>query len=392
MSDEYMTFEQAAEFLNTSSSTLYRWLREEKVPAHKLGRQWRFLREELERWRAGERDDSPDLVLAQLEQLLTTRIQERKEKGMETIQMTETEALGARILWDAFDSGASVVHVQPFKDHHQLSYRTDAGLEHLIELPADAFEALDRQWSTSSQPTRTSQARRMYIERERGAEKEGEEDARDALQIRYQKLETLAGDRLTLQLLRTDPSYISLSRVAHGDDREHLHTWLTAGHGLILISGKSGSGKTTTAYACLNELASRGDLVIFTIEESAGTLLPGVNQVEIDLDDAAAYRATFSAVFNSDLDVLFIASTFAQPHQSLLWSTAVNAAESGHLVLVQIEAESAHDAIARFGEGTDRSFEDVLIGSCWQELVPEASGQGRYARYDMVDGALAPGK
>jgi excisionase family DNA binding protein len=387
MSDEYMTFEQAAEFLNTSSSTLYRWLREERVPAHKLGRQWRFLREELERWRAGERDDSPALVLAKLEQLLKTRLEERKEKGMERIETTDSDALGARILWDAFDSGASVVHVQPFKDHHQLSYRTNAGLEHLIELPADAFEALDRQWSTASQPTRTSRSRRMYIERERGAA-----DERDALQVRYQKLETLAGDRLTLQLLRTDPGYISLSRVAHGQDEQQLQTWLTASHGLILISGKSGSGKTTTAYACLNELATRGDLVIFTIEETAGTLLPGVNQVEIDLDDAAAYRATFSAIFNSDLDVLFIASTFAQPHQSLLWSTAINAAESGHLVLVQIEAESAHDAIARFGEGTDRSFDDVLIGSCWQQLVPNESGQGREAVYEMVDGALAPGQ
>lgn len=384
MSDEYMTFEQAAEFLNTSSSTLYRWLREEKVPAHKLGRQWRFLREELERWRAGEPEDSPDLVLAALDQLLRERFTARQEDGMEHTEAMPNEALSARILWDAFDSGASVVHVQPIKDHHQLSYRTDAGLEHLIDLPAEAFEALDRHWNQQSQPVRSASthARRMYIERERDAEQ------RDALQVRYQKLETLAGDRLTLQLLRTDPAYISLERVAHDEDEAKLRQWLRASHGLILLSGKSGSGKTTTAYACLNELAAREDLVIFTIEETVGALLPGVNQVEIDLDDASAYRSTFSAIFHSDPDVLFIASTFAQPHRSLLWSTAVNAAESGHLVLVQLEAESAHDAIARFGEGTDRSFEEVLVGSCWQQLLPNASGRGRHAVYEMVDGAL----
>ena len=91
------------------------------------------------------------------------------------------------------------------------------------------------------------------------------------------------------------------------------------------------------------------------IEETVGALLPGVNQVEIDLDDASAYRSTFSAIFHSDPDVLFIASTFAQPHRSLLWSTAVNAAESGHLVA---DGDPAHDLAAGPQRTTEAQSED----------------------------------
>ncbi len=81
---------------------------------------------------------------------------------------------------------------------------------------------------------------------------------------------------------------------------------MNASHGLVLISGRSGSGKTTTAYVCWNELAQAKDKVIFTIEDPIGTYIPGVNQLEVDLDDERAYREAFSAVFDSDVDVLFI--------------------------------------------------------------------------------------
>jgi len=99
--NEYLTFEEAIAFLNTTRSTLYRWLREEKVPAHKLGRQWRFLRTELQVYRgSGERSKVEQEGLADLARLLHTRMP--KEAEMKTEGNT-TSAVAENLIWNAVD-------------------------------------------------------------------------------------------------------------------------------------------------------------------------------------------------------------------------------------------------------------------------------------------------
>ena len=71
------------------------------------------------------------------------------------------------------------------------------------------------------------------------------------------------------------------------------------------------------------------------MEDSVEFALERVNQVSVDLSNESDYRRKFVDIMNSDLDVLFISSNFAQRHRSLLWNSALSAAESGHLVLVQ---------------------------------------------------------
>lgn len=395
-----MTFEQASEFLSVSRSTLYRWLREGRVPGHKLGRQWRFIREELEQWRRQGAGSTVSEALAGLAealgQRLETRHNEQEVAKMQREQMKQwfdSIEMAERLIWDAAEQGAQVIHVQPEGDAHQISYRTRQGLERLMPIQRDAFALLDTQWRGLSQAVRDERTRRLFLERPAFDEDEGSEDedavTSERLQVRYQKLATLAGERVSLRIVRSDHVVTSLEHITN-DDREldTLRRWARAPHGIVLLAGRSGSGKTTTAYACLSELAGERNRVIFTIEDPVGAFLPGVNQVEIDLDDAQAYRETFAAIFASDLDVLFIASTFAQRHRALLWGTALNAAESGHLVLVQLEAESAEDALERFQRSVERPIDDHLVGVCWQELVPGPGGKGRRANYELLGGPL----
>ncbi|WP_249755839.1 ATPase, T2SS/T4P/T4SS family [Microvenator marinus] len=366
-----MTFEEAAEFLNTSRSTLYRWLREERVPAHKMGRQWRFLRDELE---AFSRGDVPMNNLSELAKLLRDRNQEEDE-----MQMTHPSEISNGLIWDALDHGASVIHIDPKGSSHQVRYRTDKGLETLFELPALTFESLDSEWTKSSKPVRGDLKRRLFLERD-------QKGKTDRVQVRYQKLETLAGSRVVLRLLPENTFAMEVDVIApEAEDAQTLRKWMNATHGLVLISGRSGSGKTTTAYVCLNELAQAKDKVIFTIEDPIGTYIPDVNQLEVDLNDERAYREAFSAVFDSDVDVLFISSTIASRHRQTMWRSALSAAESGHLVFVQMEADSAEDAVARMRAEVDGPLDDVLVGAVWQELV-EKKGGGRKARYEFFEG------
>lgn len=121
-----------------------------------------------------------------------------------------------------------------------------------------------------------------------------------------------------------------------------------------------------------------------------GLLLDDRSRVSIDriasnpdaLDDEPSFRAAFEGVMDSDPDVLFVASTLAQPHREALWGLCLSAAEAGHLVFVQLEADSGEDAATRFISALDRPPGDHLAGAVWQELVPH--GQGRRARYEFL--------
>ncbi len=373
--NDYITFEEAMEVLSAPRSTLYRWLREGRVPGHKIGRQWRFLRSELEAV-LHEPNGQAEGALIQLTEVLCAR------GGNMESDVTKTPSMILEsLVWDAVDHGAQAIHLTSLGDGHEILYRTEKGLEPLIQLPNAAFDALDDVWSTTSPSLGDPNRRRVLMTRSKDEEVE-------RVHVKYQRIETLTGPRITLRLIKENRVSIDFDRIApKPKEAAMLKRWTGKPHGLVLISGRSGSGKTTTAYVCLNALAAEQHKVIFTIEDEVGSYLRGVNQVEVNLDDERSYRDAFSAIFASDLDVLFISSTFAQRHRSTLWGTALSAAESGHLVFVQMEADSAADALEKFQSAVDRSVDEHLVGAVWQELTAKQGG-GREATYDFLPGKL----
>ena len=138
----------------------------------------------------------------------------------------------------------------------------------------------------------------------------------------------------------------------------------------------------------MQEIAQAEDRVVFTLEDGVEFSLNHVNQVSVDLDDEVAYRRAFTDIIDSDLDVLFISSHFAQRHLHTLWGSALNAAESGHLVLVQIEADSVEDARNQFAQATQRTLDEHLVGVVWQYLEKDENSGQRLAHYDFLSGAL----
>ena len=167
-----------------------------------------------------------------------------------------------------------------------------------------------------------------------------------------------------------------------------LRRWSQASHGLVLVSGRSGSGKTTTTFCCLEELARSRTKMIFTLEPSVEFLVPNVEQIEVDLHDDRASQMAFEAVMASDADVLFISSSLNPTRQASLCRQALAAAESGHLVFVQLDALSTDDARNMFETAVGRSIEDQLVGISWQELSQRDASGRRTARYTFNDGRL----
>ena len=223
--------------------------------------------------------------------------------------------------------------------------------------------------------------------------------AREGCAQRPIRLDDLIRARSTLSMTRghfsvavrfnQGPVELSLERVRAP---EVVKEWLGSSHGLIVVAGPHGSGKTTTLYALTEWLNKNRPLHVCTVEDPLSYEIVSkqglVQQREVGVD-VPTVSAGITAALAQDLDVLVVAAL--ADLESL--SAVLHAAETGHLVLVQVHANSADEALERIVEATPpsmhamvrRSLSETLRGVLCQRLIPKAT-RGRVAVYE----ALAP--
>lgn len=357
MENEYLDFDQAVALLKTTPSTLYKWLQAGKIPGHKLGRQWRFLKEELEIHVSGKGSKiniQKDFLA--LSELLLSR-SKTKEKNMEL----NANNLPEQLIWDAFDHGSRLVHIYPAKGKFEISYRTKNGLEKLSSIQEDSFSEIDNVLTKNSTETADGASRRLYLHR-------GDEDV---LQLKYQKIETVTGPRVTLRLWQPEKDVLPLDKIT-GDKKvlETFQGWLKKSHGLILVSGATGSGKTTTVYSLLNEYKNQGR-VVFTIEDSAELVIEGINQIEIKGKAQTHFEETFDKVYSSDPDVVCLGLGSYIGIEEKVFGAAYKAASTGHLIIIQMDQPSCKVAVETFKKFVKYPSEHLIAGVSCQKLVEE---------------------
>lgn len=356
--NDYIDFDQAVAFLRTTPSTLYKWLQSGKIPGHKLGRQWRFLREELEIHVSGvgskiniQRD------FQNLNQLLISR-SKNKEKKVDL----NTSSIPENVIWDAFDHGSRVIHIYPAKGKYEISYRTKAGMEKLSEIHEESFAAFDDSLSRISTAIDDGSARRLYLHREDG----------DPLQVKYQKVETVTGSRLTLQIWQTEKDVLPLEKINSGDKKalENFKIWLARKSGILLVSGTNGSGKTTTIYSLMNEFKKQGR-VVFSIEDSTDLIIEGINQIEVKGRADTQFEKVFEKVYGSDPDVICLGLGSILGLEEQVFNAAFRAASAGHLVLIQMNQASCKEALDTFKKYVPYPVDQLVAGVSCQRLVEE---------------------
>jgi len=376
--NETMSFEEAMEFLKTTRSTLYRWLHEGAIPAKKLGRQWRFSKDELIAFRdGGSEREKLQTDLRALGSFLRTRDPRAKEKRVMEQTLTDTpESVAEAIIWDAYDKRASDIHLQPRSDGVHLLYRLAGTLHELRVLDPQTAAAIQKAWVAKSTGTDPSGARRLFPTR--ALEKKGTQESAN-LQILYQSVDTLQGTRITLRILH-EGHIVDFSRICDKqEDRQTLEKWLAAPRGIIIFAGKTGSGKTTTLLSCLNHLARDKGKAVFSIEDPIEIQLDGVDQLQVHGNDPDSVDEAFMQVYRSDLDAVAVGVDTPAAAKG-----ALQMARSGHLVLMQLHASSIEDAIKKFEVRVEEPVSDVLVGVSYQELVPRDKG-GRRAVYQFSD-------
>jgi len=270
-------------------------------------------------------------------------------------QETPIIELLQRMIRFGLKRGASDLHIEPGVDGVSIRFRIDGLLHELFSLPPELLAPVI---------ARVKILARMRID-EHLRPQDGRFSFRDEnrnVAIRVSVIPTLYGLKAALRFLDTDSAKLSLSGIGLSNEQiAQLRLALGAPHGLVLVTGPTGSGKTTTLYGMLNALQRRS-MNISTIEDPIEYHLPGVNQVQVNNQVGLDFSDGLRSILRQDPDIILVGEIRDRETAQI----AINAALTGHLVLSSLHTNSAAGAIPRL---IDMGVEPYLIASTLRVIV-----------------------
>lgn len=253
------------------------------------------------------------------------------------------------LLTQAARDGASDIHIEPYERHSSVRFRVDGSLREVVQ-PNRALHA--------------ALISRLKIMAELDiAEKRLPQDGRISLRIgtravdvRVSTLPSAHGERAVLRLLDKSESKLSLEAIGmQGAVLEQLQRLIAQPHGIILVTGPTGSGKTTTLYAALQRMDA-GQNNIMTVEDPIEYELAGVGQTQVNARIDLTFAKALRAILRQDPDVIMI----GEIRDFETAQIAIQASLTGHLVLATLHTNDASSAITRL---TDMGVEPFLLSS-----------------------------
>jgi type II secretory ATPase GspE/PulE/Tfp pilus assembly ATPase PilB-like protein len=289
---------------------------------------------------------------------------------------TTTSDLLDEILRKAIDLNASDIHLEPREEFLRLRYRVDGLLQDAdpVHKSKQAFlisrvkvvVSLDIAESRLPQDGRTKR-------------KIGNQN----IDLRFSTIPTLFGEKIVIRLLNR--SHIQLKLEDLGMEVSELSLFkkmISKRSGLILVTGPTGSGKTTTLYATLSTLNSK-EVNIVTIEDPVEYQLPGINQIQINTKAGLTFSSGLRSILRQDPDVIMVGEIRDLETAKI----AVQSALTGHLVFSTLHTKDAPSAVTRLVDmGIDRYLvESSLVGVVAQRLIRKKSAQGYKGRTGIYE-------
>jgi general secretion pathway protein E len=253
------------------------------------------------------------------------------------------------LLTQAARDGASDIHIEPYERHSSVRFRVDGDLREVVQ-PHRALHA--------------ALISRLKIMAELDiAEKRLPQDGRislrlgqRAIDVRVSTLPSAHGERAVLRLLDKSESRLSLQGLGmEGDTLTRLQRLIAQPHGIILVTGPTGSGKTTTLYAALQQLDTQTRNIL-TVEDPVEYELPGVGQTQVNPRIDLTFAKALRAILRQDPDVIMI----GEIRDFETAQIAIQASLTGHLVLATLHTNDATSAITRL---IDMGVEPFLLSS-----------------------------
>jgi type IV pilus assembly protein PilB len=264
-------------------------------------------------------------------------------------QMPPVVRLVNLILSDAAKNGASDIHMEPKENFLQVRYRVDGLLREGIKVPRNQSDA--------------TISRMKIISGMDIADRRRPQDGRSRLKyegkridLRVSTLPTQFGEKVVIRLLDSKRSQVTMEQLGLTPENQHtFQLMLSRAQGMILVTGPTGSGKSSTLYTALNWVKSPTKNII-TVEDPIEYQLDGVNQVQINTKAGVTFAAGLRSILRQDPNIILVGEIRDQETAGI----ALEAAQTGHLLLSTLHTNDAPGTISRL---LDLGIEPFLIAS-----------------------------
>ncbi len=302
-----------------------------------------------------ERDLSAGIDLGNLEALV--RMKDESE-----IESSDQHIVNAVefMLQHSYDTRASDIHIEPKRDGSLIRFRIDGVLHDIQTIPALVHKAVVSRIKTMS---------RLDIAEKRRPQDGRMKTARGGMEIelRISTLPVAFGEKVVLRIF--DPEVLVQELTALGfypDELELFNDFIARPHGIILVTGPTGSGKTTTLYSALRTIAN-GELNITTIEDPIEMVSPDFNQTAVNTKAGVTFAKALRHILRQDPDIIMVGE-IRDPETA---QYAIQAALTGHLVFSTLHTNDAAAAITRLADLDVERYliSSTLVGAMAQRLV-----------------------
>lgn len=282
------------------------------------------------------------------------------------------------IIKEAVPYRASDIHIEPFEKNVRVRYRIDGDLQQRAEFPIEAYSAIC--------------ARLKILAGLNIAERRIPQDGRINMVIggkefdfRVSTLPTVFGEKFVIRIL--DKTAFRFTRADLGfteEDNKIVDKMLSKPHGIILLTGPTGCGKTTTLYSFLKEINDSTKNIV-TVEDPVEYVMQGINQTQVNTKANMTFAAALRSILRQDPDIIMVGEIRDEETAQI----AVRSAITGHLVFSTLHTNDAPGAIVRLGDmGVPKYLvADALVGVIAQRLVkrlcPACKRKGRTSAKEM---------
>ncbi len=264
------------------------------------------------------------------------------------------------ILAGAVSAGASDVHLEPFKPEMRVRYRVDGELQQVMTIPNHIEDSVVSRIKVMADMDTTENRRPQdgHLSVFENGHRVG---------FRVSGIPTVDGQKLVLRLLEEGSKTFALDSIGMTRrDYERMRAMIDKPHGMFVVTGPTGSGKSTTLYAALQHL-NGDDRNIVTVEDPVEYRIAGINQVQSDNEFGMGFANALKFIMRQDPDVIMV----GEIRDSETATTAIQAALTGHLMISTLHTNDAVGAVQRLSDlGVDNfKIAGSLLGSVAQRLL-----------------------
>lgn len=287
-----------------------------------------------------------------------------EDELVEDVVLEEDQAPVVRlvraILMGAINSGSSDIHLEPYHPEMRVRYRVDGQLQPVMTIPEHIEESVVARIKVMADMDTTENRRPQD-----GQLCVHEEGSR--VNFRVSTIPTVNGEKVVMRLLDESNRTFQIDQLGMCErDLEKIYALIEKPHGMIVVTGPTGSGKSTTMYSILSKLNSNSRNIV-TVEDPVEYQILGVNQIASDNEHGLGFANALKYIMRQDPDVIML----GEIRDRETATTAVQAALTGHLLISTLHTNDAVGAVARLSDLGIDSFKTggALLGSIAQRLL-----------------------